>query len=141
MRGKYVDIQALNLALKYYSPTQLAHALQVAAYAVASYDFWATNDQLEKLWKISLFHDILEDTACPEKELQTILTDFELKTVKLLTHTQDKSYSAYISEIKQSSNAYAIAVKRADMKDHLMREATLTEKLKDKYYPEIKNLL
>ena len=34
-----------------------------------------------------------------------------------------------------------MAVKRADMKDHLMREATLTEKLKDKYYPEIKNLL
>ena len=41
-----------------------------------------------------------------------------------------------------SSDDYnAQEVKRADIKDHLSREATLTEYLKNKYYPVIKYLL
>jgi hypothetical protein len=141
MRDEYVDIYCLSLALKYYSAEQLKHTLQVAEYAVNAYSYLAADSDLKKLWKIGLFHDILEDTSCPEKELGTVLSDFELKTVKLLTHSNEKSYLEYIHNIVNSRNFFAQAVKRADMKDHLMREATLTDKLKEKYYPVIKYLL
>lgn len=87
-------------------------------------------------------HDILEDTSCPEKELQLILTEFEFRTIKLLTHNKkEQEYREYILDITESSNFYALAIKRADMKDHLSKEATLTDYLKDKYYPVIKYLL
>lgn len=136
-----IDIYCLSLALKYYSAEQLKHALKVAEYAVNAYSYLAADSDLERLWKIGLFHDILEDTACPEKELSTVLTVFEIKTIKLLTHSNEKSYLEYIHDIVDSGNFFAQAVKRADMKDHFMREATLTDKLKEKYYPVIKYLL
>ena len=142
MREHVVDFEALKLATKYYSANQLSHALQVAEYAVESNRFLADEQDREKLWKLGLLHDILEDTSCPEKELQSILTVFEFNTIKLLTHDKkEKKYLDYIIDIVKSDNFYALAVKRADMKDHLSKETTLTDYLKDKYYPVIKYLL
>ena len=138
-----VDFKVLKFALKHYSPSQICHALQVAEYAVEDNSYLASEKELRKLWKIGVLHDILEDTDCPIEELKSILTGFELSTIQLLTHKKrDKqSYSEYIIQIVKSDNFYAKAVKRADMKDHLSREATLTDYLKDKYYPVIKYLL
>lgn len=138
-----VDFKALKLALKHYSPSQICHALQVAEYAVEDNSYLASEKELRKLWTIGILHDILEDTDCPVEELKSILTGFELSTVQLLTHNKREisSYSEYIMKIVKSDNFYAKAVKRADMKDHLSREATLTDYLKDKYYPVIKYLL
>ena len=138
-----VDFKALKFALKYYSPSQICHALQVAEYAVEDNSYLASEKELRKLWKIGVLHDILEDTDCPVEELKSILTGFEFSTVQLLTHNKREisSYSEYIMKIVKSDNFYAKAVKRADMKDHLSREATLTDYLKDKYYPVIKYLL
>ena len=142
MREHVVDFEALKLATKYYSANQLSHALQVAEYAVESNRFLADEKDREKLWKLGLLHDILEDTSCPEKELQLVLTESEVRTIKLLTHDKkEQEYRDYILDIAESSNFYALAVKRADMKDHLSKEATLTDYLKDKYYPIIKYLL
>lgn len=142
MRERIVDFEALKLATKYYSANQLSHALQVAEYAVESNRFLANEQDRERLWKLGLLHDILEDTSCQEKELQSILTVFEFNTIKLLTHDKEKKkYLDYIIDIVKSDNFYALAVKRADMKDHLSKEATLTDYLKDKYYPVIKYLL
>lgn len=138
-----VDFKALKFALKHYSPSQMCHALQVAEYAVEDNSYLASEKELRKLWKIGVLHDILEDTDCPVEELKSILTGFEFSTVQLLTHNKREisSYSEYIMKIVKSDNFYAKAVKRADMKDHLSREATLTDYLKDKYYPVIKYLL
>ena len=142
MRKRVVDFEAaLNLSTKYYSANQLSHALQVAEYAVESNRFLADEQDREKLWKLGLLHDILEDTSCPEKALQLVLTEFEFRTIKLLTHDKKQEYREYILDIAESSNFYALAVKRADMKDHLSKEATLTDYLKDKYYSVIKYLL
>ena len=135
MREHVVDFEALKLATKYYSANQLSHALQVAEYAVESNRFLANEQDREKLWK-------LEDTSCPEKELQSVLTEFEFRTIKLLTHDKkEQEYCDYILDITESGNFYALAIKRADIKDHLSKEATLTDYLKDKYYPVIKYLL
>lgn len=136
-----VDFKVLKFALKYYSPSQMCHALQVAEYAVEDNSYLASEKELRKLWKIGILHDILEDTDCPIEELS--LTGFEFSTIQLLTHNKKEipSYSEYIMKIVESDNFYAKAVKRADMKDHLSREATLTDYLKDKYYPVIKYLL
>ena len=138
-----VDFKALKFALKHYSPSQMCHALQVAEYAVEDNSYLASEKELRKLWKIGILHDILEDTDCPIEELKSILTGFEFSTIQLLTHNKREisSYSEYIMKIVKSDNFYAKTVKRADMKDHLSREATLTDYLKDKYYPVIKYLL
>ena len=138
-----VDFKALKFALKHYSPSQMCHALQVAEYAVEDNSYLASEKELRKLWKIGVLHDILEDTDCSIEELKSILTGFEFSTIQLLTHKKSnkQSYSEYIMKIVKSDNFYAKAVKRADMKDHLSREATLTDYLKDKYYPVIKYLL
>lgn len=113
MREHVVDFEALKLASKHYSATQLCHALQVAEYAVESNRYLASERELERLWKLGLFHDILEDTSCSEKELKSVLTDFEVNTIKLLTHDKKKKeYLDYIIDIAKSDNFYALAVKR-----------------------------
>lgn len=136
-----MDYEVMKLALRYYSDKQLAHALHVAEYAVEGNPF-AEFAECASLWRIGLLHDILEDTDCPYDELGTLLTKNELNSIQLLTHDKENDgYEYYIAKIVESHDPYALAVKRADMKDHLWRENTLTQKLKDKYYPIIKYLL
>ena len=82
----------------------------------------------------------------PRKENIEIKEEFYseelIETVKLLTHDKEKeSYEDYIIKIFSGDDYYAQEAKRADIKDHLSREETLTQKLKDKYYPIIKYVL
>lgn len=138
--SNYVNYEALKIASKYYSDKQLAHAIRVAEYAVENTLFTDDTDK-RLLWTTGILHDIFEDTNCETKELSLYLPQTCINAVKILTHNKkSQSYEEYILNIIESNNPYALAVKRADMKDHLMQEETLTQKLKDKYYPIIKYL-
>ena len=130
----------MKLAIKWYSEKKLAHAIRVATYAAS--EPFADQEWSDSLWAVGLMHDILEDTDCPEEELSKLLTIYELDSVKRLTHhKEDCSYEDYMKMIAASDDPLAIVVKRADMKDHLMLTDTLTDKLKNKYYPTVKYIL
>jgi len=93
---------------------------------------------------VAILHDIIEDTNCTNEQLinSHLLSPLEYEAILLLTHhKEDCSYEDYIKKLANSSNPYVLAVKRADMKDHLMLTNTLTEKLQNKYYPTIKYIL
>lgn len=136
--SKILDYKTLKFALKFYTPKQLEHVLKVAQFAVEKH-----TDRLRSiLWKVCVLHDILEDTPCTEEDLKEFYDEGIIETIKLLTHDKEKeSYEDYIIKIFSSDDYYAQEAKRADIKDHLSREETLTQKLKDKYYPIIKYVL
>ena len=136
--SKFLDYKTLKFALKFYTPKQLEHVLKVAQFAVEKH----TSRLKSALWKACVLHDILEDTSCTEEDLKELCNDEMIKTIKLLTHDKEsESYEDYIIKIFSSDDHYAQEVKRADIQDHLSREETLTQKLKDKYYPIIKYVL
>lgn len=133
-------VKLTNLAIKYYSDKKLCHAMRVASYA--SDNPFADEDDRESLWAIGLAHDLIEDTKCPEEELISCLDTWEYEAVLQLTHhKEDCSYEEYMKILATSDNPFVLAVKRADMKDHLMLTDTLTDKLKNKYYPTVKYIL
>ena len=53
--------------------------------------------------------------------------------LKDLTHYNDESYEEYINNLFKNGSQCAILVKKADMRDHLIKKETLTPKLKEKY--------
>ena len=133
------DYDILKVAVDYYSANQLSHALRVAQYAVEEASFASDSDK-QSLWTIGLLHDILRDTSCSTAAL-AYCSQLEINSIKLLTQEKEDSYEEYIVKIALSNNAFAKAVKRADIKDHLLHEETLTEELKNKYYSVIQYLL
>lgn len=133
------DYDMLKMAVDYYSSNQLSHALRVAQYAVEGASFASDSDK-QSLWTIGLLHDILRDTSCSTPPL-AYCSQLEINSIKLLTQEKEDSYEEYIVKIALSKNEFAKAVKRADIKDHLLHEETLTEELKNKYYSVIQYLL
>jgi HD superfamily phosphodiesterase len=133
------DYDMLKIAIDYYSANQLSHALRVAQYAVEEASFASDTDK-QSLWTIGLLHDILKNTSCSTAPL-AYCSQLEINSIKLLTQEEEDSYEEYIVKIALSNNAFAKAIKRADIKDHLLHEETLTEELKNKYYSIIKYLL
>ena len=138
-KNSVLDYDTLKFALKYYDSKQLEHVLKVAQFAIEK-----PTDRIcgRKLWRLSVLHDILEDTFCTKEDLKIFDDNDLIKSILLLTHDKEKeSYEDYIIKIFSSNDYIAQEVKRADMKDHLSREETLSQKLKDKYYPIIKYIL
>ena len=139
-KDEVLCFKTLKFALKYYNPKQLEHALKVAQFVI---DKPSRTICSKHLWRLGVLHDILEDTSCTEEDLMAEYDELGLiNSIKLLTHDKEKeSYENYIIHIFQSDDYDAQEIKRADIKDHLFREDTLTQKLKDKYYPIIKYIL
>lgn len=129
------EMKMLALAEKYYKPKTLAHAVRVAGYALADFNLYKYDVDKTLLFNVALAHDLLEDTDCPPEDIKDIVAGLGMNAVTLLTRVEGVTYKDYIEQIVSSENLYAIIVKRADMKDHLMRTDTLTDKLKEKYFP------
>lgn len=68
---------------------------------------------------VAWLHDVIEDTAVTVVDLVSagIALDV-IEAVMLLTRT-DETYAEYISTIQASANPLALAVKIADLHDHL----------------------
>lgn len=131
--------RAIELCMKYYSPEQMSHAIRVGGY-VARMDNIPGDVNHYRLYAVALCHDLLEDTKCTYDEIYNLLGGTIAVSINILTN-KNKDYETYIKEIFSSSNEYAKIVKRADMKDHLSQEATLTQHLKEKYFPVLKYFL
>ena len=137
--------ELIKLADKWYSNKKFRHAIRVAEYAMEQPFLSKTEFELrESLFVVGLLHDVLEDTKITPKEFYECpyIHENEYKAIEILTHNKEKcSYEEYIQKIIDSKNLLAFLVKKADLKDHLTMTDTLTDKLKNKYYPIIKYFL
>jgi len=145
--------KVIALATEWYSKNKLAHSMRVASYALQEANLLGYDIQeVEEIFQVAILHDILEDTECPRNTVLEVLHYQSLMdALERLTHKEEDSYEEYIIKLCDNSNvhdemqvkslAYAKIIKRADMKDHLMLEETLSDKLRQKYFPIVKYLL
>ena len=145
--------KAIALATEWYSKGKLAHAMRVANYAIQEAKLLGYGvEEIEEIFQIAILHDILEDTECSRNTvLETLHYQSLINALERLTHQEEDTYEEYIIKLCDDSNvhdemqikslAYARIIKRADMKDHLMLEETLSDKLRQKYFPIVKYLL
>lgn len=126
----------LRFAEQWYPPKKLQHACRVSALSFEDgRNYMTVNDKQAAM--VGLAHDLLEDTDAPVEELEAIIGTELLTEVLLLSKDDNESYQDYIMNIINNKEDHPLAflVKRADMKDHMSRMDTLTDKLKDKYLP------
>ncbi len=132
----------IMMCSKYYDTKTLQHCLRVAKYAVENVCLRSDDRQIAFI--IALCHDLLEDTNI---SIETIAEVTELSMVFLtnvlgaLTRQESESYLDYIKRLKKNTSPYPYIIKLADMKDHLNQTDTLTEKLKEKYWNALPELL
>ena len=72
--------------------------------------------------RIAFCHDVIEDCGVDEDWLRNPdfkLTDYEIETIRLLSHAKGVSYSDYIINISNSKNLGAMYVKMADLLDNM----------------------
>jgi len=69
---------------------------------------------------VAWLHDVIRDSAGTADDLLGKGLPIRIvRAVKLLTRSGSQSYDAYIGELRASDDPLAIAVKLADLKDHL----------------------
>ena len=125
-----------------YNDKTFRHCEMVAFYAIDNP--CVTKETRDAVFKMAMCHDLLEDTDATIAEICGV-TGLKKKFVEyvlsLLTKDRDEDYQSYIKRLRGARNMYAYVVKLADMKDHLLRTETLTDKLKIKYWEAIPELL
>lgn len=84
----------------------------------------------------ALFHDLLEDTAATESDIEQIGGKNVLQAVKLLTKTPNYVMKDYVEAIKQSPIAYA--VKGADRLNNIESAGNTPDDFKRRYIEETK---
>lgn len=125
-----------------YSDKTFQHCEMVAYYAVTNP--CVKQEDKDAVFKIAMCHDLLEDTNATVTEICNVTglkKCFVDEVLSLLTKEHGEDYQTYIKRLRGASNPYAYIVKLADMKDHLLRTDTLTDKLKAKYWAAIPELL
>ena len=141
----YYDIisNTISLCNRCYKTETFQHCLRVAKYAVNNICL-RNDDEKEIAYIIALCHDLLEDTTVTLEEIQ-MATGFShgflSNVLNALTQEEGESYIDYIKRLKQNRSPYPYIIKLADMKDHLTQKDTLTEKLKEKYWVALPELL
>ena len=128
---------------KYYDIKTLQHCLRVAKYAVENVCLRSDDDR-QIAFIVALCHDLLEDTNISIEtiaEVTELNVNFLTNVLGALTRKKSETYLDYIKRLKQNQSPYPYIVKMADMKDHLSQKDTLTEKLKEKYWNILPELL
>jgi hypothetical protein len=83
------------------------------------------------LCALAIAHDAIEENACTITQLMTL--GLYLQDICALTRCDDESYEEYINTLFKNGSQCAILVKKADIRDHLIKKETLTPELKEKY--------
>ena len=128
---------------KYYDIKTLQHCFRVAKYAVENVCLRSDDDR-QIAFIVALCHDLLEDTNISIEtiaEVTELNVNFLTNVLGALTRKKSETYLDYIKRLKQNQSPYPYIVKMADMKDHLSQKDTLTEKLKEKYWNILPELL
>lgn len=143
-------IEAWELAAKVLDEEGLRHAERVADYAIDSPVGMLCADSdvdREILWIVGILHDVVEDTDLGLEDLgleRTVAIDNEIyMALRYLSKPKWMEYEMYCKNIDNSIvyGKYAYIVKMADIKDHLMLENTLSDRLKEKYIGALRILL
>lgn len=150
--GKIDVAQAVIIAQAHLSSEGFAHSLKVAEYALELKAAIGHKAKRDSVFIVGILHDVLEDA--PEEQREALKLSFQEGLPEgcydaLVGLTHDKTsmdYDTYCQSIKsfaqRSENGeIAYLVKLADMKDHLSRVETLTDKLKEKYLSGLRFLL
>lgn len=142
-----MNINRLSKVLKFccekYDVKTYIHCVRVANYAIENPVLY-TEEEKENIYILSMFHDLLEDTDITYEELvnaSAMSEEFLRNQLGVLIKNKNESYVDYIKRLKESGYRWAYIVKLADMKDHLMQKETLTDKLKEKYWEALPELL
>ena len=150
--GKIDVAQAVIIAQKMLSPEGFEHSLKVAEYALELKEIFSSSADRDTFFIMAILHDVLEDAPEDSKEkIEALFEDGLPKemyaALQRLTHNKETvDYNFYCEKIKyfamrSSYGEVAYIVKLADMKDHLSRRETLTDKLKEKYLTGLSYLL
>lgn len=133
----------LDMAANYLPKDKYEHSLRVMLNVMTNEHI--PGDIHDDCILVAIAHDLMEDADITVSMLPVDIDDSVFKAIRLLTHDKSISYDEYIKTIKTCKNTrhglIAYWVKLADMKDHLARKATLTDKLKDKYLSALPYLL
>lgn len=142
-----MNINRLSKVLKFccerYDVQTYLHCVRVANYAIENPTLYIEEEK-EDIYILAMFHDLLEDTDVTyEKliEISGMSEEFLKAQLGVLTKDKNESYIDYIKRLKESGYRWAYIVKLADMKDHLTQKETLTDKLKEKYWEALSELL
>lgn len=133
----------VELCRKHYKPETFNHCLRVAYYAVNNICLESIDDKLSA-YLVGLCHDLLEDTDVSLNDILMSTDDYtglNKMALEALTKNKSETYIEYIRRLKASECHIAYIVKLADMKDHLIQKETLTDKLKEKYWEALPELL
>ena len=81
-------------------------------------------------------HDLVEDTSVTLDEIRNAFGAAAAHTVELLTRHPDETYRHYIHRLKTGADPDALAVKLADLNDHLdpARIDNLTGNMRRRYH-------
>lgn len=136
LESQYDSIK--ELCYKNYSRRNLAHVLKVEEYIMNEGLYALVPEDMQfQLRAVALGHDLLEDTKCTLQSIKDI-DPACAQQILSLTKTNDTDYLDYINFIFSDLNDMVVKmVKICDMKDHLARKETLTEKLERKYKPAV----
>ena len=140
MEKKMKVQDAIRIASKYYDKKKMKHAVRVADYAeeICRYDVRYQMYGTSTAYAVGLLHDIVEDTDCTLDDLvETGYPTYIVEAIDALTKKEEEDYGEYIDRLISSGSKLAYLVKKADMKDHMAETNTLTDKLKEKYFPHI----
>ena len=132
--------ELIELAEKQYPKNKFIHATRVATYAMEKAMMRRDVDPIEA-YAVGIAHDLLEDTKCTQSDLFAIMDKKLVYDVVCLTKAEGTPYEEYIECIVKDGSPLASLVKSADMKDHMTQTETLTDKLKEKYLPNLKYFL
>lgn len=138
-KEEYTSI--VTICASWYPKKKREHGVQVETYVIEDTMFSILPEDMRWFVRaLAYAHDVVEDTICPiEKVLVCIDDPAEREDFKtdllLLTHDKTIGYYEYVRTLVESRRMFPILVKRADMKDHLVKKKTLTPRLKAKYEP------
>lgn len=135
-------IKTIELCRDHYDEKTFNHAVRVANFAIKNPIAEELNTHM--LYEMALVHDLIEDTDVTYDQISDCM-GFPETVIKevlvLLTKEKGKDYIEYIKDLRESNNLYAYVIKLSDIKDHLLQKDTLTDKLKEKYWNAIPELL
>ena len=92
---------------------------------------------------VAYLHDLVEDTVITLDDIESAFGPRVRKDVDALTRRPAETYRSYIRRLKASTAGNAVAVKLADLRDHLEPERlhNLNESMKRRYESALEHLL
>ena len=141
-----MNINILSKVLKFcsekYNEKTFLHCIRVANYTIENPVLH--EDNKEDAYILAMFHDLLEDTDATIEELSELSgksKEFLKYYLEPLTKNKEENYIDYIKRLKESKKTLSYLIKLACIKDHLVQKETLTDRLKEKYWNALPELL